>query len=196
LAPKRPQTYGQSLQVGRLQAARLRRWAKADEPDVNLIWLVKQRAVPVSFVPSYKLGEQSGLTTDQVSGRLEVFINAGEPALRQRFSLLHEFKHVLDFVDAGVLHAKLGSGDAERQDGLIEAIANDFAAHVLMPTPLVKREWFAWQDVATVAAIFNVSCEAMSTRLEKLGLIGQPRPAPRMYFRRAGSLAGTLGLAA
>jgi len=101
IAPHRPLTYGESLQVARVQAARLRRWAEATEPDINLIWLVRQRLVPVSFVPSYKLGEQSGLTTDRVSGRLEMFVNHSEPELRQRFSLLHEFKHVLDFDDAG-----------------------------------------------------------------------------------------------
>jgi len=84
----------------------------------------------------------------------------------------------------GVLHAKLGVGDRERQKGLIEAIANEFAGHVLMPSPLVKREWVRWQDLATVATIFNVSAEAMNRRLEKLGLIGDPKPAPRMYFRR------------
>jgi hypothetical protein len=184
IAPKRPLSYGESLQVARVQAARLRRWAGADQPDINLIWLVKQRLVPVNFVPSYKLGEESGLTTDQVSGRLEMFINQGEPLCRQRFSLLHEFKHALDFDDAPHLHEQLGQGDRKIQDTLIEAIANDFAAHVLMPTPLVKREWFTWQDLATVATIFNVSTEAMARRLDKLGIRGDPKPTPRVYFRR------------
>src|SRR4051812_23325772 len=88
IAPNRPLTYGESLQVARIQAARLRRWAQADQPDMNLIWLVKQATVPVSFVASYKLGEESGMTTDQVSGQLAMFINGSEPLLRQRFSLL------------------------------------------------------------------------------------------------------------
>jgi hypothetical protein len=51
-------------------------------------------------------------------------------------------------------------------------------------TPLVKREWFAWQDLTTVANIFNVSTEAVVTRLEKLGILGEPKPVPRLYFRR------------
>src|SRR5580698_3698806 len=91
LAPKRPLTYGESIQVARVQAARLRRWAKAtDEPDLNLIWLVEQKAVPVHFVPSHKLGGESGMTTDHVGSKLRVFINQGEPSVRQRFSLCHE----------------------------------------------------------------------------------------------------------
>ncbi len=88
VAPNRPLTYGESLQVARVQASRLRTWlhgwSGSDRHDINLIWLVKQRLVPVHFVPGYKLGEQSGLTTDQVSGRLELFVNQGEPVVRQR----------------------------------------------------------------------------------------------------------------
>lgn len=184
LAPKRPLTYGESLQLARLQAARLRSWARADQADINLIWLVRQKLVPVHFVASHKLGEESGLTTNGVSGKLEVFINDHEPPVRQRFSLLHEWKHVLDFADAPILHARLGQGDTRRQANMVEWVANEFAAHVLMPTALVKRAWFGLQDISAAAALFNVSSEAMTTRLEKLGLIGEPKTSPRVYFRR------------
>src|SRR5947207_14134182 len=66
LAPKRPLTYGESLQVARLQAARLRQWSQADDPNINLRWLTKQRVIPVNFVPSFRLDQHSGLTTDLV----------------------------------------------------------------------------------------------------------------------------------
>jgi Zn-dependent peptidase ImmA (M78 family) len=62
-------------------------------------------------------------------------------------------------------------------------IANDFAAHVLMPTALVKHVWSATGDLSLAAAAFNVSVEEMETRLEKLNLIGKPTPIPRGYFR-------------
>jgi hypothetical protein len=181
-------TYGQSLHIARVQASKLRQWAgSTDEPAINLIWLVNQTVVPVNSVPSHKLDEQSGLTTNAVGGILQMFINQHEPRLRQRFSLLHEFKHALDFDDADVLHSKLGVGNSRRQADMIEWIANEFAAHVLMPTPLVKRAWFATRDLATTANLFDVSTEAMATRLNKLGLIGEPEEPPRAYFR---SLAG------
>jgi uncharacterized protein DUF955 len=188
LAPNRPLSYGESIQVARLQAARVRTWLGSDSPDINLIWLRQQRAVPVSFVPSYRLGEDSGITTNAVSGRLEIFINEQEPHQRQRFSLLHEFKHVLDFDDASTLHARLGSGDVKRRALQIELICNDFAAHVLMPTALVKRAWFESQNLSLCATLFNVSPEAMSKRLAVLGLIGEPKSQPRTYFRRAALL--------
>ena len=183
---KRPHTYGESLQAARTQAAKLRLILGVNAPEIDLLWLIDQRAVPVNFVPSYRIGEQSGLTTDYITGKLEIFINEGEPRVRQRFSVLHELKHVLDWPDAHVLHSKLGSGDAELQGKLIEQVANEFAAYVLMPTMLVKRIWFKTQSVQLAATMFNVSAEAMTTRLTKLGLIGEPKPRPRMYFRALG----------
>ena len=184
LAPKRPLTYGESLQVARLQADRLRQWIQTGNPDINLVWLIDQRVIPVQFVPSHKLDTESGLTTDLVSGRLEIYINDNEPHLRQRFSLLHEFKHALDFYDADVLHAKLGRGNQQLQGRMIEWTCDEFAGNVLMPTVLVKRLWFKVQDVPTMANLFHVSVEAMATRLEKLGLIGESKPKSRHYFRR------------
>jgi hypothetical protein len=183
---KRGFTYGESVQIARVQASKFRTWTGAHEPEINLLWLVNQRAVPVNFAPSYLLSEQSGLTTNHITGKLEIFINDSEPQVRQRFSLLHEFKHVLDWPDADHLHSKLGSGDEELKGKMIEWIANEFAAQVLMPTRLIKRAWFMSQDLPLMATLFNVSREAMTTRLEKLGLIGEPKPRPRVYFRTTG----------
>ncbi|MFJ9629016.1 ImmA/IrrE family metallo-endopeptidase [Streptomyces sp. NPDC101175] len=184
LAPSKPLTYGESLAVAREQAARLREAVEATEPDIDLVWLVDQTAVPVHFAPSHELQENaSGLTTDLIGGKLQMFINQGEPPLRQRFSLLHEFKHVLDFKDAKTLHAKLGTGDDALKHNMIEWIANEFAGQVLMPLDHVKRIWRkTGNDLALSASFFNVSREAMRTRLEKLNFIGDFK-RPRGYFR-------------
>lgn len=186
LAPKRPLTYGESLHVVRLQAARFRREFETKEPEINLIGLVKQRLFPVAFVPSYRLHGESGLTTDAIDGAVQVFINKNEPLVRQRFSLLHEFKHVLDFPDAEVLHRKLGRGDTKLQKDMIEWLANEFAAQVLMPADRVARVWTRTKNLPLAANLFNVSTDALATRLEKLGMLGEPKPAPRAYFRRVG----------
>ena len=184
LAPIRPLTYGESLHVARLQASRLREWTEADGPDINLIWLTEQTTIPVKFIASHKLNEDSGLTTDLISGRLEMYLNAGEIRSRQRFSLLHEFKHALDFYAAGTLHAKLGTGNSDTKARMVEWICNEFAGHVLMPTKLIKRLWFELQDLRTMANLFHVSVEAMSTRLDRLGILGDAMQKPRHYFRR------------
>lgn len=102
IPPRRPVTYGESIRISHVQAAHYRHWAGATQPDINLIGLVKQRLIPVNFVPAYRLvgtdgTPKSGMTTNAVGGKLQVFINQNEPEVRQRFSLLHEPKHVLDF---------------------------------------------------------------------------------------------------
>jgi Zn-dependent peptidase ImmA (M78 family) len=188
-APKRPLSYGESLQIARLQASKLRSWARATtRPDINLAWLLNQTAVPVNLVASHTLGEESGMTTNAISGQLEMYLNRAEPAQRQRFSLLHEFKHVLDFADADRLHAALGSGNQKVQEDQIELIANEFAGQVLMPKRLVVSAWLKTQNLALTASLFNVSLEAMKTRLTKLGLIGEIKPRPRSYFRLHGPM--------
>jgi hypothetical protein len=166
-------------------------WVGGDDLTINLVWLANQRAVPVQFVPSHKLGEESGLTTNHIGGKLRVFINEAEPHVRQRFSLLYEFKHVLDFNDADRLHAKLDSGNSQMQHDAIERIANEFAAQVLIPTGMVKRHWFLTQNKELMATMFDVSVEAMTTRLERLGLIGEPKARPRVYFRSSGIMQAT-----
>jgi|SRR5580765_40951 len=186
LAPNRPLTYGESLAVARLQASKLRSWANAREPDINLVWLLNQKAVPVELTASHRLHEQSGVTTNAVGGVLRMFINEHEPAERQRFSLLHEFKHVLDFDTADQLHRNLGCGNREVQQNQIELICNEFAGQVLMPKTLVVKAWVRTQNLSIMANLFNVSAEAMKTRLEKLGLIGDKKPRPRAYFRLGG----------
>ncbi len=57
-----------------------------------------------------------------------------------------------------------------------------------MPTGMVKRLWFNTQNVLLMANPFNLSVEAMTIRLEILGLIGTPKQTPRVYFRTHGVL--------
>jgi Zn-dependent peptidase ImmA (M78 family) len=116
-----------------------------------------------------------------------MYLNRSEPLQRQRFSLLHEFKHVLDFPDADRLHGRLGSGNPRVQADQIELIANEFAGQVLMPKRLVVSAWLKTQDLTLTANLFNVSPEAMATRLTKLGLLGAAPARPRGYFRLTAS---------
>ncbi|MEU8944247.1 ImmA/IrrE family metallo-endopeptidase [Streptomyces sp. NPDC048489] len=184
LAPRRPLTYGESLTLARAQAERLRSFVRADEPAIDLSWLVEQTVVPVHFVPNYELHEKnSGLTTDLIGEKLQMFVNQGEPQVRQRFSLLHEFKHALDFNDAKILHERLGTGDDDLKHKMIEWVANEFAGQVLMPFEHVKKIWRkTGHDLALTASFFNVSREAMRTRLERLNYIGDFK-RPKGYFR-------------
>lgn len=110
-----------------------------------------------------------------VSGRWLISLKATEPWTRRRFSLMHEFKHVLDHPRVDDIYA--GEEQAEH-------LADYFAASVLMPRRFVERAWQdGFTDLAALAEHFGVSQPAMALRLQHLGLREtQPRHTP--YHRR------------
>ena len=68
-------------------------------------------------------------TTKWTGGRWVILVNRNETWGRQRFSLAHEFKHVLDWSKADAMY-RHGSRTAEFQS---ERAADAFAASLLMP---------------------------------------------------------------
>lgn len=97
-----------------------------------------------------------------------IVLNADEPRQRQRFSLAHEFKHVLDDPVIDRLYRHLSP---VRRRQRAERLCNYFAACLLMPRAWVKRDWYrGLQDPRELAGRYYVSLEAMRTRLSELGL--------------------------
>ncbi len=90
-------------------------------------------------------------------------INKDESPARQRFSMLHEYKHVIDHVDRVVLYAS--EEDAERA-------ADYFAGCVLMPKREMKRLFCGGlQRPEDLAEHFGTSAAAVRVRLDQIGLI-------------------------
>ena len=132
---------------------------------------------------------------------LAVGINKDDAPARRRFTLAHEFKHVLD-------HTVIDRAYADRKGATdqahVELVCDYFAACLLMPRPWIKRAWInGVQDQAALAQLFNVSEAAMAIRLRQIGLV-EPRPSGwaklgtefgsdssvRRYFRRGAPVRG------
>lgn len=106
-------------------------------------------------------------------------LDTGQPnEQRRRFTLAHELGHHLlrhsasfhlDFFDAGG-----SAGDAPGYNWQHERAANEFAANLLMPADLVRRESDRVSAINQLAVAFDVSRQAMAFRLATLGL----RPGP------------------
>lgn len=91
-----------------------------------------------------------------------IVLNESESPTRQRFSLLHEYKHVIDHGQQQTLYA------SERE---AELAADYFAACVLMPKRDLKRVYCTvTQRVEALADYFGVSPSALRIRLEQTGL--------------------------
>lgn len=163
LMPRRPLHRHEAMTLAELQANRLLRLGGVDEPGTP--------SELISALPWLRVELRSDLpvsgSAQWLRPRWLVLLNATEPLVRQRFSLMHEFKHVLDHDLADRLYGGRGA-DAERR---AELAADYFAACLLMPKRLVKRLWGqGTQELSELAGAFGVSEVAMRYRLQQLNL--------------------------
>lgn len=164
LVPHRAMTWTEAHSVAERQAMLLLKLTGVDEP-----WVPQ---FVISNLPSVFVDWRREWPTDGMSFKAghqwRIVIRSSDVLQRQRFSLAHEFKHVLDdpFVDLMSQHI----GPAQRKQRA-ERLCNYFAASFLMPRAWIKRDWCGgMQSIKTLAKRYFVSEEAMSTRLSELGL--------------------------
>ncbi len=168
LMPTRVLTYAEALSRAELQAARL----------LELSGLRRYRGpVPTELVtelPRIRVEQGSNMPVSGSAhwdgGTWVLTVNRDEFELRQRFSLFHEFKHIVDHTTRHLIQ-----GDKRLQlsaDDMAEKIADYFAACVLMPKAWVKHAYCnqGIQKLDQLADHFQVSPKAMAFRLSQLGL--------------------------
>lgn len=165
LMPERALTRAEAMQIAERQAALL-----LDLSDVTV------SPVPegvITELPRVRVERRSPLPmsgyTGWHKGRWLILLNSAEPIVRQRFSLFHEAKHLIDHPFIADAYARVD----EDQAAWAEQLCNYFAACVLMPRAWVKSLYCnrRVQDLATLARRFGVSQAAMRLRLLQLGLM-------------------------
>lgn len=180
LVPIRPLTQLEALRIAELQADRLLTLAGLTEPPVpdELI-----ESIPKIEVRRMRPWPVSGCT-DWAKSTWVIVLNAAEPYVRQRFSLAHEFKHILDHRFIDVIYPDLpGLNSQERA----EKVCNYFGGCLLVPRKWLRAAWTSGvQKEPDLARMFNVSRDAVHTRLSQTGLIDRtPRcqGLPGRYHR-------------
>ena len=164
LVPHRALTWAEGHSVAERQATLLLKLTAVDEPWVPQFVISNLPGVVVDWRPDWPTDGMSFKT----GPHWRIVIRSSDVLQRQRFSLAHEFKHVLDdpFVEQMSQHI-----DAGRRQERGERLCNYFAACFLMPRAWVKRDWCSgMQSITQLAKRYFVSEEAMSTRLSELGL--------------------------
>lgn len=100
-----------------------------------------------------------------------VILNSAEPLCRQRFSLFHEAKHVIDHKFVDTMYKDF---EPLERHLVAEQMCDYFAGCVLVPRPWLEEAWRSGtRDVMQLALQFDVSRPCMEVRLRQLGLIGQ-----------------------
>jgi Zn-dependent peptidase ImmA (M78 family) len=163
VAPARPATFSEALRVAELQAHRLLE-----------LWDITD-----GFVPSEIITELPRVTVIYadlpVSGTSHwngtawiISLNRADSWTRRRFTLMHEFKHIVDHGQT----ADLYTGDRRRTPAeQAELTADYFAGCLLMPKRLLKHAWGSGiQRPAAVGHHFRVSARAAQVRLAQTGL--------------------------
>lgn len=165
LCPPRRLAPYEARRIAEQQASRLlalMRVAEAPVPEQIIEYFPRTR---VEYVTARAL---SGAAQWR-GGRWIILVNRTDTWGRQRFSLAHEFKHVIDCPLADTLYR---SRDAATRTALAERAADTFAASLLMPRVLMKRAFYdeGIRDARQLARHFQVSAAAMRIRLEQLHL--------------------------
>jgi Zn-dependent peptidase ImmA (M78 family) len=200
VVPPRRLQYAEALRVAELQANRLLEVMGVGEWPVpsEIVTELPRLRVELRDLPASGLSFWDGQTW-------VVFLNETEATTRQRFTLLHEFKHIMDHGRADKLYTGNQRLNADEQ---AEQVADYFAGCVLMPKRLIKRAWGEGrQRPRVLAAMFHVSPRAVEFRLAQLGLtLPRVRCAPvsgvryklrskQAYLRQLPSISTLKGVA-
>lgn len=177
--------------VAERQATKLLELLGITEAPVDVGMLTELPRLDVVVKSTQQLGGLSGFT-EWHKGRWLIAINRDDAPTRRRFSLGHEFKHLLDHPYIRVIYPDSHGQPSGRR---AEDICDYFAACLLMPRVWVKRAWVSGiQDQTQLALRFKVSPAAMGVRLQALGL-AEPRQRRHSFsgsvarYFRAGALS-------
>lgn len=170
LVPRRRLSRDEALAIAEQQAHRLRSLLGVDQPAITTEHL---HAIPGLIIDDVARLGVSGATR-KVGDLWIILTNRDEAPVRQRFTMAHEIKHILD--DKAVDQLRKTSPESTNPTWFTERICDYFAACLLMPRIWIKRAWTAGtQDETALAKMFNVSTDAIRIRLQQTGLVDTPR---------------------
>jgi Zn-dependent peptidase ImmA (M78 family) len=150
-------------------------WATPDGTyplPVDPIYLARQLGMEVYL--SDLAPDVSAVLVASPGQQTSIYLSRSDPRVRQRYSCAHEIGHYLrrrasgqqqfGFIDRRDHFSSTGLDPEERW-------ANWFAAALLMPADLIQVS--PQRDPRHLAPVFDVSVQAMTHRLTKLGLINR-----------------------
>lgn len=174
LTPRRELGYDEAIQIAEMQARRLADLV-ADPTGIQEHHIVEMPRIAVHRDDLDVVSGMSHWTGQQ----WVITIRKDDSLARQRFTLLHEFKHIIDHGSAARLYRGNGKQTPDEQ---AERAADYFAGCALVGRRELKSAWGQGiQREEDLAAHFGVSIQAIQVRLSQTGLnvIADRLPTPR-----------------
>lgn len=167
LVPQRPLRFSEALHLAELQARRLLEITGVTDLPVSCREITDLPQVRIVDDPRLPLAGASHW--DAAATQWVIRLNPTDSAAQRRFTLLHEFKHILDYGGPGLQPIP---GHPQCTDRRTEMVADHFAACALLPKQIVREAWAASSgDVARMAAHCEAPPSATRARLIQLGLL-------------------------
>jgi Zn-dependent peptidase ImmA (M78 family) len=149
--------------VAETQANRLLRLSGQTQPPVGEEIIAELPGIEIERVTTVK----AQAAVKWTHGRWLILLNAAEPRGRQRFSLAHELKHILDHPFVTILYTRR-DGSTEQA----EQVCDYFASCLLMPRRWLRQAWAEGvRNEHALARRFGVTPQAVKVRLLQVGLI-------------------------
>lgn len=181
LMPPRALAQGQALRIAELQAQRLLEITGIKEPPVPVTVITDIPKIVVQRVVPWPV---SGATS-WTKGAWNVIIKGDEPYGRRRFTLAHEFKHIVDYRHIDVAYPSTQFMNHRER---AEAICDFFAGCLLVPRTWLKNAWAnGTQNTKELGELFQVTPAAIQTRLLQTGIVERvqrcDQTTERTFFR-------------
>lgn len=172
-----------SAVVARRRAEQLISEIEIKRPPVDLERIARRLGARIAPM---RLSDASGLLITQPGAVPCIVVNEADPVQRQRFTIAHELGHLVlrHHFDTEYVHVDRGHVISFRNNKSAagtdprEIEANQFAAVLLMPRAMLKREAtkisagpLREDEVEKLAKRFEVSVQAMTIRLNALWLL-------------------------
>ncbi len=179
--PPRALTQGEALRIAELQAQRFLEISGVKQLPVPMTVITDLPKIAVQRMVPWPV---SG-ATHWTKGTWSIVIRGNEPLGRRRFTLAHEFKHIVDNRHIDFVYPAT-QFMSHRQRA--EAVCDYFAVCLLVPRTWLKKAWASGiQDTKALAALFQATPAAIQTRLLQTGLVEQVQrcedPNDSVFYR-------------
>ncbi len=179
IVPLRPLTRHEALVIAERQALMLRKLLDVTGPILHEFHLADLPRIEVLRKSPWPV---SG-ATQWVNGRWIIVLNGAEPAVRQRFSLAHELKHIIDHPFVDLLYR--GIDETARHDWIEQVYVAD-----AIPLDLLKAEQDRiTRELEDARRLTEATEQTTATILDNLDVVLGLLEDPQDAYRQSGPIS-------